>query len=111
MKAVSDELLDLIRHERALILAADFDGLGRIGDLKKSLVEQLGQAGKRSEISELLIELRRNETLMSESRRGLIQARNRVRDIHRNMTQMSVYGADGHRSKIKTTDPKIRRTA
>lgn len=101
----------LLDRERAMLLRADVDGLGRVADEKARLIDRLAvSATAPAELRALRASAARNDALFHAVLSGIAEARARL-DVIRKGAPAGTYRAGGQRDDIGPVRSSLHRRA
>ncbi len=106
------DISDLLKTERAMLTDGRFDALASISERKMALLSPSALAGLRAEqISAIGRDVLRNQRLLSEARRGIEDAAERVREMRTAKAGFRSYGPEGQSELFSTITPSVERKA
>jgi len=109
---MSVTLADLLRQEKAALLAGDIDKLADLSaEIERCLHGTAAQGPSETTLRSLRASAAENERLLDAARRGLEAAMNRLKECRTVAQGLTTYGADGALSLIEDTAPTVERRA
>ena len=107
-----DDLLTILRDERAAILGARYAALGPLGEAKEHLLTQLSKTSS-TRAQQLLIKakLDENQGLLSSAIEGIGAARLRLEALHEVQRGQGFYDATGARAAVASQQVGVEKKA
>lgn len=101
-----NKLLDILKRERAALLAGDFVALDNLFPIKSALFDELTTGSRKStELSDVRIALVRNQNLLQAALDGVASARLRLNALQEVREGMHVYDQSGQLSHVSGARP------
>ena len=103
-----DALSDLLERERVALLDGDLDGLVRLLDDKRNLIDALNEqastattSGHQGELQKLQGKVARNQELLDSALQGIRSVANRMSTLHRVRRSLDTYDESGRKTTIE----------
>lgn len=111
-ETIETALLRLLKTEKAAILAGDFDGVLAQTEQKTILLARLERAAlSQHDLTDLLVDLTENQTLLASALQGIKNAQARLKELEKVRNGLTVYDQEGRSGEIRNARPALERKA